>query len=528
MYKIVIVDDEAIVRRGLSEKVDWNNLDCKVYATASNGFEGKEMVDRFQPDILITDIKMPGMNGLELAEYTKKNYPNIVTILLSGYSEFEYAREAVRNQVFDYLLKPIEFVDLKACIRKAIDKINSMKASSPHAVRELKGEDSAILESGILMNVIVNGNKDIEILKKKMKDLDISLARGQIVVFEMYESSDPFYEKYASLYQYAVNNIVDETYRNFNIAATIVKVEGMSVVVVKFDPGIQQIIVEKRLVEATTMCLENISTYLKKQINVGIGISFRGIDELYDSFQYALKVLDTNIFWGIHKPEFRDKMVEGVVDKVDVQIDPQFIEAICEGDYTNSKRYFDSFTAEIKAHKNKTVALNSCLDFLLELSKYVPQREVKDQITQTITQMTGLRTFEEYRAVMKRIIAMVCQEANLKKEEAKGKSLIDRVMSYLDMHYDESNLNLQYVADEFHVSTSHLSRMFKREKGINFNEHLSMKRVEKARELMNEDQRLSVLKIANQVGFADGKYFGQVFKKYYGITPSEFKEEKYK
>jgi two-component system response regulator YesN len=523
MYKIVIVDDEAIVGRGLSEKVEWNELNCTVCATASNGFEGIERIHRFQPDIVITDIKMPGMNGLELAEYVNKHYPNIVTVLLSGYSEFDYARTAVRHQVFDYLLKPIEFVELKACIRKAIDKINGMRASSLQLARESKGKNSAFLESGILMDVIVNGNKDIGVLSKKMKELGISLTNGQIVVFELYESSEPSCEKYASLYQFAVNNIVNETYGNSKLETTIVKIEGKSVVVVKFDPTIQQIIARTRVVEATKLCMENISTYLKKQINVGIGTSFRGMDKLYDSFQYALKILDTHIFWGIHKPELHDSLHDSVTDKVEVQMDPQLFEAIREGDYTNAKQHYDRFTSSIKAYKNKSVALNSCLDFMLGLSKQLHEWEVKDQITQTITEITGYRTFEEYMAAMNRVMAMVCQEAKQRKEEAKGKSLMERILCYLDLHYDESNLNLQYIADIFRVSTGHLSRLFKREKGINFNEYLSMKRVEKAKQLMNEDRRLSVLEIANQVGFTDGKYFGQVFKKYYGITPSDFK-----
>lgn len=299
MYKIVIVDDEDIVSRGLSEKVDWSKLNCTVCGTAANGLEGIEVIERFKPDIVITDIKMPGMNGLELAEHIKRHYPGMITILLSGYSEFDYARTAVRHQVFDYLLKPIKIPDLNACILKAVDRINGSRASLLQAASDSRRENADIVEAGILMNVIVNGNKDIAAMRTKLEDYSIRLGCGVVVVFEMYNPSDLSYEEYASLYQYAVNNIVNETYHRFQMATSIVDMEGKSVVVVKSDPALQQVIIRKRVVEATTECLENIEMYLKKQISVGIGTQFQEISELYSSFQYALKLLETQLFWEI-------------------------------------------------------------------------------------------------------------------------------------------------------------------------------------------------------------------------------------
>ncbi|GIP21170.1 response regulator [Paenibacillus sp. J22TS3] len=519
MYKIVIVDDEAIVSRGLSEKVNWQEMNCTVCATASNGFEGKEVIEKMRPDIVITDIKMPGMNGLELAEYIRGQYPDIVTILLSGYSDFNFARTAMRQQVFDYLLKPIEIADLKACILKAIDK---MQSHTP-VIGDAERENLDILESGMIMNLIVNGNRELENTAKKMKECGIKVTNGQIVVFELYEASDPSYAEYASIYQFAVNNIVTETYRLFDMNTTIVNFEGKSVVVVKTDAGIQQIIMQRRVLEATTLCLENVSTYLKKLVSVGIGSSFRGIEQICDSFQQALKMLDIQLFWGIHKPE---PFFGSAIAQVNTPMDSRLTESILEGDYNEAKFYWNVFASNIKAGRNKSAALNSCLDFLIGLSKHVPQGDAKNQITQAITEITGLRTFEEYCSVITEIIIRVCDEVNRRKKVERARSLSDRIILYLDTHYFDASLNLQYIADTFHVSTSHVSRLFKKEKGINFNEYLTVLRVEKAKELLNSSQRLTVQEIANNVGFMDGKYFGQVFKKYYGITPSEYKESK--
>ena len=151
MHNVVIVDDEMIVSRGLSEKIDWGQLECSIVGIGSNGMEGKELVDRHRPDIVITDIKMPGMNGLDLAQYVKENYPEIVTILLSGYTEFDYARTAVRHQVFDYLLKPVDLEDLKKCVRKAKKHLASIGTSARKAEldQEASERKTALAETGI-------------------------------------------------------------------------------------------------------------------------------------------------------------------------------------------------------------------------------------------------------------------------------------------------------------------------------------------------------------------------------------------
>lgn len=522
MHNVVIVDDEMLVRRGLSEKFDWGQLECNIVGIGSNGMEGKELVDRYQPDILITDIKMPGMNGLDLAQYIKENYPESVTILLSGYQEFDYARTAVRHQVFDYLLKPVDLDDLRTCIRKAKKHLASIGTSAKKAEldKEASERKTALAESGILLNVIVNGNKDIGILERKMDEMGMLLRKGQSVIFERYErTEDPLS---ASLYQYAIQNIVGETYDRLNIRATVFNHEGQNVAVIKYNPEIQPVVFERRVMEATEMCKNNVGQYLKISVNIGIGKMFDGIQGLHASYLSANSMLQDYLFWGMHEmmPSWTDP--SGDNDAI-VQIHPAWLTAVSEGKEEEAGLYMESFLQEIRRKKSKTCAFNALMDILVGLTRHVTDKESKALITKTITEIPSIRTFKEYQATLERTMDMVCRHARKDLDEMSD-SLVQRVLEYIDTHYQDASLSLQFAAEMYHVSDGHLSRLFKKETGSNFSEYLIRKRVDKAKGLLDTERRMPVAGVAARVGFTDAKYFGQVFKKYYGMTPSEYKD----
>ncbi len=523
MHTVVIVDDEMIVSRGLSEKVDWRQLDCQVVGIGSNGLEGKSLIDRFRPDIVITDIKMPGMNGLDLAQYVRESYPESVTILLSGYTEFDYARTALRHQVFDYLLKPVDLEDLKRCIGKAHKHLTTIGSALKQGelVKKAVENRTALAESGILLNIIVNGNKDIGTLDEKMNEMGLRLRKGQTVIFERYQRNDDPVS--ASLLQYAIQNIVSETYDNLDIRATVFNHEGQNVAVIKYNSEIQPVVFERRVMEATEMCHSHISLYLKFNVNIGIGNIFDGIQGLHASYRSANAMLEDNLFWGIHNT-FRQP---DRADRKDafVQVDPQWLAAVSEGNEEESKAYLDRFLHQIKGFRNKTCAFNGLMDFLVGLTRHISDKEMNALITRSITEIPALRTFKDYEAALTGTMETVCRQARRDQEDLTA-SLGRRTLNYIDSHYQDPGLSLQIVADNYRVSEGHLSRLFKKETGASFSEYLIKKRVDKAKELLDRDQRVTVTAVAGAVGFTDAKYFGQVFKKYYGSTPSEYKQQR--
>ncbi|WP_123043037.1 response regulator [Cohnella candidum] len=523
MHNVVIVDDEAIVSRGLSEKIDWAELECRVVGIGGNGLEGKALVDRCRPDIVITDIKMPGMNGLDLAQYMKENYPECVTILLSGYTEFDYARAAVRHQVFDYLLKPVDLEDLKSCIRKVKKHLASIGTAGKQTEinREAEARKASLVESGIMLNVIVNGNKDIGILVRKLDEHGLSLRKGQTVLFERYDrEEDPVT---ASLLQYAIQNIVSETYDNLNIRAAVFSHEGQNVAVIKYNPEIQPVVFERRVLEATELCRIHVEQYLKINVNIGAGRVFEGLQGLHASYQSANRMLEDNLFWGMREVPAPTETADGQKAGVNVAVSTDWLESISEGKEEEAVRHLEAFLQEVRRYQNKTIAFNGLMDFLVGLTRLVSDKEMKALITKTITEIPSIRTFKDYRSVLTRTVETVSRKARRELKDMSA-SLVDRVIDYIGANYQDSRLSLQFAAETFHVSDGHLSRLFKKETGSNFSEYLIKKRVDKAKELLELDPRIPIAGVAGRVGFTDAKYFGQVFKKHYGMTPSEFKE----
>ena len=119
-YQLLIVDDEVLIRKALSQYIDWESLNCVVHATASNGKEAIKIIEENKIDIVITDVKMPLIDGIELSRYICKNHPNITTVILSGYAEFEYAQSAIQYHVSQYLLKPISKEKIMSCIKDIV------------------------------------------------------------------------------------------------------------------------------------------------------------------------------------------------------------------------------------------------------------------------------------------------------------------------------------------------------------------------------------------------------------------------
>ena len=124
-YQLLIVDDEVLIRKALSQYIDWESLNCVVHATASNGKEAIKIIEENKIDIVITDVKMPLIDGIELSRYICKNHPNITTVILSGYAEFEYAQSAIQYHVSQYLLKPISKEKIMSCIKDIVKQKNT-------------------------------------------------------------------------------------------------------------------------------------------------------------------------------------------------------------------------------------------------------------------------------------------------------------------------------------------------------------------------------------------------------------------
>jgi len=519
MYKLVIVDDEPMVCQWLTAKIDWSRWDCEIVGVGRNGLEGKELVEKHKPDILLSDVKMPGINGLELSHFILEQYPKTLVVMLSGYNEFDFVRTAMRNKVFDYLLKPLDVEDLLKTMDKASSYLQErLDCERKNEISEKRLEETSVLtEIGILMKLMINGNNELSLLKDQISHLGLVFSRGQVVVYQMHNSLQ---DKWAAHYQYAVRNVLMETFQRYHLIPLVMHIGETCVVVAKFVQGGLPLW-EKRVLQAAEEGLDNVRMYLKSKQSLGIGAVFKSIEELYPSYQSAISRLELHYFW-------LDDSLPSVNGAITIEdgsaftVDKALYEWIESGDEQASVSYLSTAKAKLRKIGKREFVYSVFTEILIHLSKISEKWNKELDFVPLMNNMQQYRTFDTLMQELIGTVSCLCRWIAKQKSYATS-SLPDKVVIYVRKNFQNPDINLGTISELFHISLSHLSRTFVRSTGVNFNEFVSQLRVDEAKKLMEQQHWLSNQEIAERVGYNDGRYFSQVFKKLCGKTPNEYR-----
>lgn len=519
MYKAVIVDDEPMVCQWLTTKIDWQHWNCEIVGVGRNGLEGKELVERHKPDILLSDVKMPGINGLELSRYILEQYPKTMVIMLSGYNEFEFVRTAMRNKVFDYLLKPLDVEDLQKTMDKATAHLRErFDRERENEISEKRLEESsALTEIGILMKLMINGNKELSLLQNQINNLGLDFSRGQVVVYQLHKLLQ---DNWTPVYQYAVRNILLETFQRFHLIPLVVHIGDTCVVVAKFAQGSVPLW-EKRVLQAAEEGLDNVRMYLKSKQSLGIGTVFKSIEELYHSYQTAIDSLELQYFW-LDESVPAANGTASIHDGSAFTVDKAFYEYIEDGNEQSVVSYLTIVKARLRKIGKREFVYSVFTEILIHLSKISEKWNKELDFVPLMNNMKQYRTFDTLMQELVETVSCLCRWIVKQKTYAIS-SLPDKIVMYIRENFHNPDINLSAVSEQFHISLSHLSRTFVRSTGVNFNEFVSQLRVEEAKKLMEQQHWLSNQEIAERVGYNDSRYFSQVFKKHCGKTPNEYR-----
>lgn len=295
MYKLLLVDDEPEVTEGLTVEIDWERCGFAEVMTAGNGKEAAELFEKLEPDVLITDISMPYMNGLELAEWVKKTYPLTRIVILTGYDEFEYAKQAIRLQVDEYVLKPFSAAQLTETVREVARRMDEEreKRSNMLLMEEHYRTSLPIVREKFLSSLITRRQPLAAIRDKAAKyGLDLE-GEGYIVsVIAVYHSDDRAdtedepgaSESLSSSYDldlklFAVVNIADEIWKKYGLGEVFVHQDRVVLLTVS-EQGEEVPITERTQTGALKEVLQSIEKYLQLSVNIGVGRFVREIGNL--------------------------------------------------------------------------------------------------------------------------------------------------------------------------------------------------------------------------------------------------------
>jgi len=519
-YKVFFVEDESVTREGIRDNVDWQAHGFEFCGEATDGEMALPLLRTTRPDVLITDIKMPFMDGLQLSKIVRERMPWVKIVILSGHDEFEYAQEAINLGVTDYLLKPVTVQKLQKVLQKLNVQLEREKKEQEEIKRlqEQVKENRTLLCERLLFKLILGAISPTEVIEQgESLGLDLS-ARYYLVIFLRIELGDRSERYDHDEYLRVQNNVIGFAEKNPDIF--ILKRDWSDLIFI-MKGGTPEYLEEERDLLLSEIHQEVAKT--RYQLSLGVGGSKNRIAEISDSFAEALI--------NVHGPAGRSRSgLNRAVEKAELlKLDKLAVENyLRSGSREGFDEFFDAYLEPLgeAAVKSDLVKNYLFVDVALATARLVNDLGgdvdiVIPELNSIETIMSNIKTIDELREQAGRILfdALDFRDCH---PHSQYRNLIRKAKEYIEQHYADSNLSLNEVAAMVNLSSSHFSVVFGQESGQTFKEYLTEVRISKAKELL----RMTTLRsadIAYQVGYNDPHYFSFVFKKNTGLSPIEFR-----
>lgn len=541
MLKIFLAEDEVIVRETIKRMIPWENLGFELVGEAADGEMALPLLLRQKPDLLITDIKMPFMDGLTLAKVAKKEIPGLKVVILSGYDDFNYAKQAINIGVEDYLLKPITknaLIERLTEIRSRYEHEKTQKEYYEKFHREMQAYEKN--SSRDFFEALVSGSMDMmEIYRRSEKlGLDIVAEAYNVLIFTMNCEKDFSGQREGYSEWEAESLELLEEFFSENTSAMLFRCNIFSYgVLIKGQ--------KETIGENTRSCVSEIQRILdrkeqKRQWFVAAGEPVERLSQIQKSYYSASRAFsqrylyDENILYYDEMASMEKKNVteddSTYLQKVDVNaLNPVILQKFLSNGLLEETENFvkDYFYAigqeplESLVFRNY-VTLNvrfSVMSFLKEIgcdTRTLEQEDTEDVLSESS------KSLENAIAYAKKIIS---QAIALRDQNSgnKNRSILKTAVDFIDSHYMEEDMSLNKAANAANVSANHFSALFSQNMGQTFIEYLTNLRMNKAKEYLRCTSMRSS-EIAGEIGYKDAHYFSYLFKKTQGMTPSDYRK----
>lgn len=543
MLKIFLAEDEVIVRETIKRMIPWEELGFELVGEAADGEMALPLLIRQKPDLLITDIKMPFMDGLTLAKLAKKELPELKIVILSGYDDFNYAKQAISIGVEEYLLKPITknaLIERLSEIRSRYEHEKTQKEYYEKFQREMQVYEKN--SNRDFFEALVCGSMDMmEVYKKAEKlGLDIVAEAYNILIFTMNSEEDFSGQKEGYSEWEAESLEMLEDFFSDNTSAMLFCCNIFSYgVLIKGQ--------KETIDENTRSCIDEIKKILdrkeqKRQWFVAVGESVERLSQLQKSYHSASRAFSQRYLYGEnilyydemelmeHRSGQADTNDNAYLKNVDVNaLNPAILQKFLSNGLQEETENFvkDYFYAigqepmESLVFRNYVI-LNvrfSVLSFLKSLG--CDTEEMEPENTEEILAESG-KNIESAITYAKK---MISQAITIRDQNSgnKNRSILKTAVDFIDEHYMDEDISLNTAANVANVSSNHFSALFSQNMGQTFIEYLTTLRMNKAKELLRCTGMRSS-EIAGEVGYKDAHYFSYLFKKTQGMTPSEYRK----
>ncbi len=525
MFKIMIVDDEPAIRKGLTGFIDWKSIGCEISAVATDGVDAVEKLEKAEPDIVITDIKMPEMDGIELSKYIYNKHPHIKTIILTAYDDFDYSQSAIKFGVVDFVLKLTSTVKIIEAIEKAKTLILKERESTAR-IKELENELSGQIkevQEHLLLHLIKRIETDQDKLLKRMDLLNIKLTQYCVAVLTVDDESTGS-RPHSSIR--SLNNLVSNMLADYRHYIATVSINQLCVFIDLNSPmGCTDS--TPKIFSIFSEMVYIMDTLEKTGVNIGISSNHDRIDEAADAYNEAIFAL-TDRFYNIAKVHIHSDRIDDSPDNSTIKLQKHFdaiIEHAKSGMFTEAAAMLSGMFETLKSiHVPIETIKSISLQLLVAIDRLTPKGRPLDIFISASCNDRYLgiwhsKSAKDIHEILETSITDAVVSAS--SYTLTNNTIVKKVEQYILNHYRD-DINLTMIAEHVHMNGSYLSRLYKKEAGININEKISYIRVEKAKELLISTD-LKVYEVSEQVGIKNPTYFSILFKKYTGMYPNNYK-----
>ncbi|MDQ1913758.1 response regulator [Paenibacillus sp. GD4] len=532
MYKIMLIDDEIGVRNSIKAKIDWAAAGYRIESEASNGLEALRLLQKQPlPDVIISDVRMPQMDGIAFIKECKKQYPDIKIVVLSGYSDFEYMKAAIQYGVKDYLLKPVVRSELTVLLSKLADELkeDQTKSQTERLDQIQNSEHWRTLQEQMIWKLVKEEWSSLSDMKERLHRLQLgALAADELHVrFCVVEMRIPKgrlddWSERKDLLGLAFGMVCRET------------VEPWSQVYPLYDyhyPSMMYFLIVREggkdegeaAAELTGELRRNIKQYLRVETVIGMGESVNGLAKWKDA--YASCMLAWSQGTVVESPGGKQPL-SGLEHSLSPDMERKLTLAIEGLDTAGLQKHLQTI---FHTGSDTPMFAFTFLTFriILLFSTIAKKFEIGDSSLQRHLwncQM-AVRDSSSKEQVFQQLeeLAQLVMEEVRKTRFSQGQQLAEAVRRYVDENFSYE-LSLSSLAEMFHINETYLSGLFKQNAGLTFSDYVLKLRMDKAVELMKE-KRLKLTDIATIAGYSSSSYFSTAFKKYFGMSPKEYREE---
>jgi two-component system response regulator YesN len=534
MYKIIVVDDEALIREGIEELIKWKDHGFDFIGGYDNGQDAMEAFEQQVPDVVLTDIYMPFLDGLELTRQIVSKYPYTKVIMLTGYDDFEYAQQAIKLRVYDYLLKPFSANQLRSVLDKVkLEMDEEFRQKEDFNKLKIQLNQSLPLLKERFLEHMVTSHLKKEEIDEKLVFFNIQLSGACCIALVI--DVDDFGERSKSqtvteqeLMRFAVYNIVEEIMGKQKGGIVFRSRDDKITTILSSDDLNSVYKSAQDLAEESRQCVEK---FLKFTVTIGIGTPCSSLQEIAISYQRALDALDYRFLLGKNKVITIADLEGNAGSRAEIypEWEKRLILAIKTGTGKQVSGMIEEWVQNLKL---SFIPMQRCYIYIQKVS--VSLMNVLDELGEQelemfvnpinpFAEMYTFKTLDEIELWLKDICKKVIICISAKRIDI-SKLKVVMAEAFIKDNYPNETLSLNDVCLHVRISPSYFGTVFKMHTGQTFVEYLTRIRVDKAMELLKYTS-LKTYEIADKTGYRDPHYFSLIFKKNAGVSPTDYRDK---